>query len=148
MNDPWTEPSLLRTRGTRFVCPFDDWFHDEPDEALDEIPAEITDGLTTLEEMSHAIVTAQQMAKYKRIDGLIRRHLESHTLEEWFAAAVMLQRIQASAKTLTDMAAPTQDRIHEALCIGGLGINDARWIQAAKALIEALTPRSTVSDDA
>lgn len=143
--DPWTAPALFP--GTRFVCPFEDWWHDERDDYFpDEIPAGVVDGVTTLEEMSRAIVTAQLMAKQRRIDGQIRRHLESHTLEEWFAAAVNLQRIQASAKTLTDMTTPTQGRIHDALCTGALSINDARWIQAAKALIEALTP--TVSADA
>lgn len=140
MTDPWSEPSRLQARGTRFVCPFDDWFHDEPDEPIDEIPADVTAGATTLEEMTTAIVTAQLAAKHSRIDGLIRAHLETHTLEEWFAAAVKLQHIQQSASVLIDGRPPSTERLHDALCQGVFAINDARWIQHAKALIDALSP--------
>jgi len=95
MPDPWSQPAPFK--GTRFVCPFEDWWHDEPEDAVEEIPANVMVGVTTLQEMIHARVFAQLSAKYQRIDGLIRRHLESHTLEEWFAAAVKLQQLQHSA---------------------------------------------------
>lgn len=137
--DPRTTPG--KPNSTRFVCPFDDWHYDDPDDHWpDPIPADVTTGAMTLAEMSAAIVTAQLLAKHKRIDGIIREHLESHTLEEWFAVAVKLQQIQQSATALTETRPPSPERLNEALCMGALAINDARWIRHAQALIEALRP--------
>lgn len=143
--DPWNELGLFP--GTRFVCPFEDWWHDERDDYWpDEIPADVTHGLTTLAEMSHAITVARLTAKNRRIDGQIRRHLESHTLEEWFAVAVKLHQVQRSAKVLSEVAAPDESRVTAAVYAGDLTINDGRWIRAAAGIVDALKATEAAAD--
>lgn len=71
--DPWTTPG--EPNSTRYICPLGDWWHDEPN-------GEPIGGIIGYE------------ARAMNTEALTRQHLETHTLEEWVAAATTLQQIK------------------------------------------------------
>jgi hypothetical protein len=113
MLDPWTTPG--KPNSTRYICPLDDWYHDEPD-------GEPFGGIIGYK------------ARAERIEALIRSHIEEHALEEWVKAATRLHLLLHEASALVGVNAPDPGRLEDALTV-----SEARWLTLARPIIETLT---------
>lgn len=73
MPDPWTTPG--RPHATRYVCPLEDWYFDEPTEP------------------PHFGIVGYK-TRAKDTEAMIRQHLEEHTLDDWVKAATELLKLR------------------------------------------------------
>jgi len=129
----------------RRMCPLCDWYLDtgDPDQTL---PADVALGVKTVSEAVYLVL----LEHYKRIDGEIRTHLETHSLEEWLRATADLAYLRGAIAIggLADAPPPDEERLFGAMNTGALTVNDVRWFQFASEAIRALTVAMKVVDHA
>lgn len=144
MPDPWTTRAEPGMRDRR-ICPLCDWYVDtgEPDMKL---PPDVWAGMKTINEATYLVA----LQHIKQIDGVIRAHLETHTLEEWLRATADLAYLRGAVALggLAECEPPDDERLFEAMNTGPLSMNDVRWIQFASHAIQTLTAAMKVVDHA
>lgn len=144
MPDPWTAPGEPRMRDRRF-CPLCDWYHDTGDPDM-TLPADVAAGVKTIDEATYLLA----LEHFRQVDGVIRAHLETHSLEEWLRATADLAYLRG-AVALGDLAEcppPDEERLFGAMNTGTLTVDDVRWIQFASHAIQTLTAAMKVVADA
>jgi hypothetical protein len=144
MSDPWTtrgEPGMRDRR----MCPLCDWYLDSGDPDMTP-PTGVAAGVTTLEEATYLLA----LQHIKSIDGEIRAHLETHSIEDWLRATADLAYLRGAVAIggLADVPPPDEGRLFDAMNAGVLAINDVRWVQFASEAIKALTAALKVVDRA
>lgn len=131
----------------RRYCPICPWTLDEP--VADDDPKATADAVAaavsgfaaatgTLDDLIQRASFTGLLAGTLPVERALRAHLESHTLEEWVAAAVKLFMLRQSLAVIEETPAPNEARLYTALCSGALTVNDGRWIRAAAGIVDAL----------